>query len=76
MDILGISGDAPGPLVAVVSHGGEIRQLRMNVARYPGGGWHVRQPCGAWGPRCHAVPAAILLEASGVFADEAAVQPA
>ena len=76
MDILGITGDAPGPLVAAVSHGGEIRQLRLNVARHPGGGWHVRQPCGAWGPRCHAVPAAILLEASNVFAGELAVVPA
>jgi len=70
MDILGIIGSAPGPLVATVSHGGDILTVRMNVARHPEGGWHVRKPCGAWGPRCHAVPAAILMEASEAFERE------
>jgi hypothetical protein len=71
MDILGIMGNAPGPLVATISHEGEIRSIRMNVARHPEGGWHVRKPCGGWGPRCHAVPAAILMEASEAFVGEA-----
>jgi hypothetical protein len=70
MDVLSIIGSAPGPLVATVSHGGEILTVRMNVARHPDGGWHVRKPCGGWGPRCHAVPAAILMEASEVLEGE------
>jgi hypothetical protein len=73
MEILGIMGGAPGPLVATVSHGGKIRSLRLNVSRHAEGGWHVRQPCGAWGPRCHAVPAAILMEASTLYAEEAEI---
>jgi hypothetical protein len=43
--------------------------LRLTLARHPDGGWHVRQPCGAWGPRCLGVPAAILMEASMLFAE-------
>ncbi len=70
MDILSITGSAPGPLVSTLSHNGEILTVRMNVARHPEGGWHVRKACGGWGPRCHAVPAAILMEASEVLEQE------
>jgi hypothetical protein len=69
MDIVGIVSAAPGPLVATVVHQGVTRTLRMNVSRHPIGGWHVRQPCGAWGPRCRSVETAVLLEASAAFVE-------
>jgi hypothetical protein len=67
MDIICIEGSAPGPIVATLSHEAELRRLPMTILRHPAGGWHV-QTQGGFGPRCHAVPTAILLEASEAFA--------
>ena len=69
MDILCIQGSAPGRLVATVSHGAQIRQLPVNVLRHPAGGWHVQQNDGSFGPRCHAVGVAVLLEAGEEMAE-------
>ena len=77
MEIICMQGVAPGRMVATLSHGTVIRQLAMTVARHPAGGWHVEQPQGGYGPRCHAVSTAILLEASDAFvAEEALLQAA
>ena len=70
MDIICIQGAAPGRLVATVSHGTQVRQMAVSVERHPAGGWRVQQTDGAFGPRCHAVSAAILLEAGELFAAE------
>ena len=70
MDILCIQGSAPGRLVATVSHGAQVRQMPVNVLRHPAGGWHVQQNDGSFGLRCHAVSAAVLLEAGEVFSGE------
>jgi hypothetical protein len=48
----------------------QVRQVPMNVQLHPAGGWHIQQADGSFGPRCHAVPAAILLQASEAFAPE------
>jgi hypothetical protein len=69
MDLICIEGEAPGPIVATVTHGGSIRHLPMHVASHPQGGWRIRQG-GGWGPRCHAVMTAVLLEASEAYAEE------
>jgi hypothetical protein len=42
----------------------------MDIAKHPAGGWHVALPEGGFGPRCHGVAAAILMEASEAFAAE------
>jgi hypothetical protein len=42
----------------------------MAIAQHPAGGWHVALPEGEFGPRCHGVVAAILLEASEAFTPE------
>ena len=73
MDIICIQGSAPGRLVATVSHGARVRQMPVNVLRHPAGGWRVQQTDGSFGPRCHAVGMAVLLEAGEVFAGEEAV---
>jgi hypothetical protein len=70
MDIICIEGSAPGAIVATLSHEAQLRTLPMTILRHPAGGWHV-QTQGGFGPRCHAVPTAILLEASEAFAAEA-----
>lgn len=72
MEIICIQGSAPGRIVATVSHGTAIRQLSMNVERHAAGGWHVLQADGSFGPRCHAVSTAVLLDASEAFSPEAA----
>jgi hypothetical protein len=72
MDIMCITGPVPGVITATVSHAGDVRQIKLEVARHPAGGWHARLLTGqAWGLRCHAVPTAILLEAAEVFAGPA-----
>lgn len=77
MEIICIQGAAPGRLVATLSHGTKVRQLPMTVARHPAGGWHVEQTGGGFGPRCHAVATAVLLEASEAFiCEDAAVRSA
>ena len=70
MEIISIQGHAPGRIVATLSHGIQVRQLPMNLAAHPAGGWQIRQADGGFGPRCHAVSAAVLLEAAEAFADE------
>jgi hypothetical protein len=67
VEIICLQGEAPGPIVAVLSHGAQLRQVPMTVLRHPAGGWRVAQRGGGFGPRCHAVPTAVLLEASGMF---------
>lgn len=69
MQIVSIHGHAPGRIVATLSHGTRIRQLPMQVALHPAGGWQIRYADGQLGPRCHAVSAAVLLEASEAFAE-------
>ena len=67
MEIVCIQGTAPGPIVATLAHQTLIRQIPMVVARHPAGGWHVACAHGDFGPRCHAVSTAVLLEASDAF---------
>jgi hypothetical protein len=70
MEIVCITGPVPGLINVTVSHRGDIRAIKMEVARHPSGGWHARRLAGqSWGLRCHAVPTAILLEAAEIFAD-------
>ena len=69
MQIVSIHGQAPGPIVATLSHGTRVRQIPMHLAAHPAGGWQIRHADGGFGPRCHAVSAAVLLEASEMFAD-------
>ncbi len=76
MEIICIQGAAPGRIVATLSHGTKVRQLPMTVARHPAGGWQVETGGGAFGPRCHAVTTAVLLEASEAFVGEEALEAA
>ncbi len=69
MDLICITGAAPGPVTATVAHDGSVRQIAMEVARHTAGGWQVRLPGGAWGVRCHAVKTGVLLEAGALFED-------
>ena len=71
MEIISIEGRAPGRVVATVSHGTRVRQLPMDLAAHPAGGWQISQADGTFGPRCHAVSAAVLLEASEIFTEAA-----
>ncbi len=71
MEVVSIEGHAPGSIVATLSHGTRVRQLPMNLAIHPAGGWQIRQSDGGFGPRCHAVSTAVLLEASEMFAEVA-----
>jgi len=64
MELICIQGAAPGRVVATLSHAARIHQIPMEIARHPAGGWHVALPDGGYGPRCHGVAAAILMEAS------------
>ncbi len=73
MEIICIQGAAPGRIVATLSHGARVRQLPMTVARHPAGGWQVACAAGGFGPRCHAVATAVLLEGSEAFLGEEAV---
>ena len=68
MELICIEGQAPGAIVATLSHRLLIRQLPMTVVAHPAGGWHVKQQDGKFGPRCRAVATAVLLEASEAFA--------
>jgi hypothetical protein len=72
MEIICIQGAAPGRIVATLSHGTAIRQVSMTVEKHAAGGWHVLQTDGSFGPRCHAVSTAVLLDASEAFAPETA----
>ena len=67
MEIICIQGAAPGRIVATLSHEGRVRQLPMTVLRHPAGGWQVQQAAGGFGPRCHAVGTAVLLQGSEAF---------
>ena len=67
MEVLSIQGHTPGPIVATLSHGTRVTQLRMSLAAHPAGGWQIEHANGVFGPRCHGVKAAILLEASEAF---------
>ncbi len=73
MEIICIQGTAPGRIVATLSHGTNVRQLPMTVLRHAAGGWQVASKGGGFGPRCHAVATAVLLEASEAFVGEDAV---
>jgi hypothetical protein len=66
VDIICIMGEAPGPVTATVSHCGEVRQVRLTVARHAAGGWQVRSASGLMGLRCHSVRTAVLLEAAEI----------
>ncbi len=73
MEIICIQGSAPGRIVATLAHGSRIRQVPMTIARHPAGGWQAGRD-GVFGPRCHAVATAILLEAGDAFmADETSI---
>ena len=71
MQIVSIQGQAPGRIVATLSHGTRVRQIPMHLAAHPAGGWQIRHADGGLGPRCHAVSAAVLLEGSEIFAEPA-----
>ncbi len=73
MEIICIQGAAPGRIVATLSHETKVRQLPMTVTRHPAGGWQVESASGGFGPRCHAVATAVLLEASEAFVGEEAL---
>ncbi len=68
MELICIQGQAPGPIVATLSHQLRVRQVPMTVATHPAGGWRILQQDGDFGPRCRAVATAVLLEASEAFA--------
>ncbi len=71
MEILCITGPVPGVVTATVSHGTDVRSVKLEIGQHPAGGWHARRlSAPQWGLRCHAVPTAVLLEAAEVFADE------
>jgi hypothetical protein len=70
MEVLCIIGATPGPVTATVAHEGVVRQLAMDVARHPAGGWQARLRGGEWGLRCHAVTTSVLMQASEAFLDE------
>ena len=71
MEILCITGPVPGVVSATISHGSDIRSVRLEVGQHPSGGWHARRlSAPIWGLRCHSVPTAVLLEAAEMFADE------
>jgi hypothetical protein len=77
MEIVCIAGPVPGLVSATVSHRGDVRSVKLEVARHPAGGWHARRLAGqVWGLRCHAVPTAIMLEAAEAFADEPVLEAA
>jgi hypothetical protein len=71
MEILCITGPVPGVVTATVSHGADVRSVKLEIGQHPTGGWHARGLAAPhWGLRCHTVPTAVLLEAAEVFADE------
>jgi hypothetical protein len=71
LEILCMTGPVPGVISASVSHEGEIRSVKMEVAAHPAGGWHARLLASPhWGLRCRSVPTAVMLEAAEIFADE------
>ena len=70
MDIICITGATPGPVAVTLSHAGEVRQLAMEIARHPSGGWQARHHGGRWGLRCHSVPTAVVLEGAEAFVDQ------
>jgi len=70
MDIVRIDGPVPGRILATVEHSGRIHRRSLTVARHPAGGWHVQDPDGSFGPRCHSASTAILLDASDIFVCE------
>ena len=70
MDIICIEGATPGPVSVTVSHQGRVRQLMLDVAPHPAGGWRARTPGGVWGLRCHSVHTAVLLEAVEIVVDD------
>jgi hypothetical protein len=71
MDLICVIGPVPGRVIATISHEGGIRQLPMDVARHPAGGWQARSPGGRFGLRCHTVSTAVLLEASESYTEPA-----
>jgi hypothetical protein len=71
LNILCMTGPVPGLISASVSHDGEIRSVKMEVAAHPSGGWHARLLNNPhWGLRCRTVPTAVMLEAAEIFVDE------
>jgi hypothetical protein len=70
MDIICITGAAPGLVSVTVSHQGQVRQLPMEVERHQAGGWRARHRDGVWGLRCHSVNTAVLLEAAEAFVEQ------
>ncbi len=70
MELLCIQGAAPGRIIATLSHQARIRQIAMDIAKHPAGGWQVALPDGGFGPRCRGVAAAILMEASESFTED------
>ncbi len=76
MEIICIQGEAPGRIVATLSHGAKVRQLPMTVMRHQAGGWQVADAEGGFGPRCSAVTTAVLLEASEAFLGDEVMQAA
>jgi hypothetical protein len=71
LEILCMTGPVPGVISASVSHDGDIRSVKMEVAAHPAGGWHARLLSSAhWGLRCRTVPTAVMLEAAETFVDE------
>jgi hypothetical protein len=71
VELICIQGPTPGQVIATLSHKTRIRQIPMQIAQHPAGGWRVALPEGGYGPRCRDVAAAILMEACECFTDDA-----
>jgi hypothetical protein len=69
LELVCIEGAVPGRVVATLAHEARIKLIAMQIANHPAGGWHIASPDGAFGPRCHSVTAAILMEASEAYVD-------
>lgn len=74
MELLCITGAAPGTITATVAHDGAVRAITLEVAAHEAGGWKARLPGGRWGLRCHAVPTAVVLEAGEALAAPVAME--
>ena len=70
MEILCITGPVPGVVLATISHGRDVRSVKLEIGQHPAGGWHARALAAPrWGVRCHRVPPPVLLEAAELFTD-------
>ena len=66
MELIHLSGVAPGAVTATLRHDGLQRRVVAEVARF-GPHWSARRPSGLWSARCTSARGAILLEAADYF---------